>query len=85
MIKRGSIWFFNSYFDMPENRKNPERTDVRDEKSGETERHQWNKEPRLKEGAISSKRDDFLAGSSGKTSDWRSWSEQSDLPPGFEK
>jgi hypothetical protein len=53
--------FFISCGDMtPENRRTPERTDVRDEKSGETGRHQWNKKLRLKEGSTSTTREDIL-------------------------
>jgi hypothetical protein len=33
--------------------KNPDRTDIREETSGETGRPQWNKEPRLKEATVS--------------------------------
>jgi hypothetical protein len=38
--------------------KNPERMDVQDETSGETRRHQWNKEPRLKTATTSEEGED---------------------------
>jgi hypothetical protein len=39
--------------------KNPERTDVWEETSGETGRHQWNKDPWFKEVTMSWKREDI--------------------------
>jgi hypothetical protein len=38
--------------------KNIKRMDVREETSGETRRHQWNKEPRLKTATTSEERED---------------------------
>jgi hypothetical protein len=39
--------------------KNPERTEIREETVGETGRHQWGKEPRLKGAAMSEEGQDI--------------------------